>query len=229
MSAMLAAGCGDDDGAEPAAAKSGTPTTAISVEEAARSPESITCADIQTQSEEAGKAALAAANALAGTVQLRDANPYQTAQRLLFAIYDLCERVDDGSYLPAADAVEAVKSGRYQLGGLTSVAPRRIREPRLRLGAAHRRTWSTAERCASPSARIAHAGATVAVAINQHEGGRSMTVDRGALVTANGSYVCAEGGGGRELVANRPAQGPWETLRFAWLSPSDLADRGTVA
>jgi len=38
------------------------------------------------------------------------------------------------------------------------------------------------------------------------------TGDSIALRTANGSYVCAEGGGGREVVANRPARGPWETF-----------------
>jgi hypothetical protein len=32
-------------------------------------------------------------------------------------MYDLCERIDDGSYRPAADALDAVKSGRYRLGG----------------------------------------------------------------------------------------------------------------
>jgi hypothetical protein len=56
-----------------------------------------------------------------------------------------------------------------------------------------------------------------------------MIIVRGALVTHNASYVCAEEGGGRELVANRPARGPWETFRFEWLSPPQLADRGTVA
>jgi hypothetical protein len=28
----------------------------------------------------------------------------------------------------------------------------------------------------------------------------------------DGHYVCAEGGGGRELVANRPGRGDWETF-----------------
>jgi hypothetical protein len=46
-----------------------------------------------------------------------------------------------------------------------------------------------------------------------------------ALQTADGSYLCAEGGGGRELVANRPAVGPWETFRLIWLSDSTLALR----
>lgn len=33
-----------------------------------------------------------------------------------------------------------------------------------------------------------------------------------ALQTWNGNFVCAEGGGGREVVANRTALGPWETF-----------------
>ena len=33
-----------------------------------------------------------------------------------------------------------------------------------------------------------------------------------AIQADNGQYVCAEGGGGRELVANRSAIGPWETF-----------------
>jgi hypothetical protein len=41
-------------------------------------------------------------------------------------------------------------------------------------------------------------------------------VDRGrgqlALQASNGMYVCAEDGGGREVVANRTAIGPWETF-----------------
>jgi hypothetical protein len=54
-----------------------------------------------------------------------------------------------------------------------------------------------------------------------------MRFQQGALVTHNLSYVCAEGGGGRELVANRTAKGPWEIFRFQWLSENGL--QGTVA
>jgi myo-inositol-hexaphosphate 3-phosphohydrolase len=39
-----------------------------------------------------------------------------------------------------------------------------------------------------------------------------------ALQAANGQFVCAEGGGGREVVANRDAIGAWETFK--------LIDRG---
>jgi hypothetical protein len=35
-----------------------------------------------------------------------------------------------------------------------------------------------------------------------------------ALRANNGQYVCAEGGGGREVVANRSAIGPWETFEI---------------
>jgi hypothetical protein len=121
VSAMLASGCGGNEEATPAdapaTAKSGAPTATISEDEAYRSPRSITCTDIQTQSSAAGKATRAAANALTATVKLRDASQYQTAQRLLFAMNDLCKRAGDGSYTPAADAVKAVKSGRYRLTG----------------------------------------------------------------------------------------------------------------
>lgn len=39
-----------------------------------------------------------------------------------------------------------------------------------------------------------------------------MSGDRVALRTANGQYLCAENGGGGEVVANRTTMGPWETF-----------------
>jgi hypothetical protein len=108
------AACGSD---EKGSARSKQPAATISEEKAYSSPKSVTCTDIQTQSQAAGKATRAAATALARTVQLRDASQYETAQRLVFAMNDLCERADDASYRPAADALRAVKSGRYRLSG----------------------------------------------------------------------------------------------------------------
>jgi hypothetical protein len=35
---------------------------------------------------------------------------------------------------------------------------------------------------------------------------------RMAFQADNGQYVCAEGGGGRELVANQNEIGPWESF-----------------
>ena len=39
--------------------------------------------------------------------------------------------------------------------------------------------------------------------------------DRIMLRTANGQYLCAENGGGGEVVANRVTAGPWETFTIA--------------
>jgi hypothetical protein len=41
----------------------------------------------------------------------------------------------------------------------------------------------------------------------------------------DGSFVCAEGGGGHELVANRPAAAQWEVFRTTWVSPGEVALR----
>lgn len=40
-----------------------------------------------------------------------------------------------------------------------------------------------------------------------------------AMKSYNGKYVCAEGGGGRELVANRTQLGPWETFQASFVDP----------
>jgi len=48
--------------------------------------------------------------------------------------------------------------------------------------------------------------------------------DQVALLAHNGKYVCAEGGGGRELLANRTAIGPWETFTLI-----ELEKAGQVA
>ena len=39
-----------------------------------------------------------------------------------------------------------------------------------------------------------------------------------ALKSINGHFVCAENGGGREVVANRTAIGPWETFQWVTLA-----------
>ena len=40
-----------------------------------------------------------------------------------------------------------------------------------------------------------------------------------AFRTDNGSYVCAENGGGREVVADRPAVGKWEVFTVVQVRP----------
>jgi hypothetical protein len=53
-----------------------------------------------------------------------------------------------------------------------------------------------------------------------------MTIQPGerfiALRVFNGSWVCAERGGGYEVVADRPAIGYWEVFRVTWLSDSSI-------
>ena len=72
------------------------------------------------------------------------------------------------------------------------------------------------------------------------EQGRQEGLEQGqriALRTENGHYLCAENGGGQELIANRTGVGPWETftivhadlssgayaLAWAWVSYDDTA------
>jgi hypothetical protein len=43
------------------------------------------------------------------------------------------------------------------------------------------------------------------------------------MAVANGQYVCAEGGGGREVVANRNEIGPWEMFDIRQLPNGKFA------
>ena len=49
------------------------------------------------------------------------------------------------------------------------------------------------------------------------------TGEKIALKAPNGKYVCAEGGGGKELVANRGAIGDWETFEFNYVDENRVA------
>jgi hypothetical protein len=40
-----------------------------------------------------------------------------------------------------------------------------------------------------------------------------------ALRANNGQFICAEGGGGQKVVANRNAIGPWETFTIEIIQP----------
>jgi hypothetical protein len=44
------------------------------------------------------------------------------------------------------------------------------------------------------------------------EGPSGPPFEKVSMRAANGQFLCAEGGGGREVVANRDAIGPWETF-----------------
>lgn len=47
-----------------------------------------------------------------------------------------------------------------------------------------------------------------------------------SLRTENGHYLCAEAGGGREVIANRTTVGPWETFT---IGPSDQTSRALMS
>jgi hypothetical protein len=49
------------------------------------------------------------------------------------------------------------------------------------------------------------------------------TGEKIALKAPNGKYVCAEGGGGKELVANRGAIGDWETFELIFVDENKVA------
>jgi hypothetical protein len=61
-------------------------------------------------------------------------------------------------------------------------------------------------------------------------GGPLLSGQRIALRTENGHYVCAENGGGQELIANRTSVGPWETFTIvhADLSGGEIGDNQDV-
>ena len=44
-----------------------------------------------------------------------------------------------------------------------------------------------------------------------------------ALKASNGQYLCAKGGGGQQIVANRPSAGAWETFRLIDLDDGRVA------
>ncbi len=50
---------------------------------------------------------------------------------------------------------------------------------------------------------------------------------RVALMAVNRKYVAAEGGGGRELVADRDARGPWESFYVVYLGSDRVALRAS--
>jgi hypothetical protein len=53
-------------------------------------------------------------------------------------------------------------------------------------------------------------------------GGLITTGQQVAIQTATGNYVCAEGGGGGVVDANRTAIGPWETFTVELLGPAPI-------
>ena len=102
--ALAAAGCGADD-AEPVA-------TPAAVVDADKDPYAITCGDLadKVASAHVGRRAQVA---LAAEADIRRLSPLRAGQSIFYAMTELCETRGDLAYTPAADAVAAVKAGKY--------------------------------------------------------------------------------------------------------------------
>ncbi len=70
-----------------------------------------------------------------------------------------------------------------------------------------------------------NAGFTGALARMYQQFGGEPSTKSIALQAHNGQYVCAEGGGGREVVANRNTLSDWETFELFELGEGKIALR----
>jgi hypothetical protein len=115
---LVAAGCGESDG----------PSTTEDGEDRARElergyeyfskhPYALTCERVLAIDSVKARQFHIAALSLAREVRLPDTNRNQLWQRFVYALLDLCQKTDDPSYRPAADAVRRVRRGEYVLRG----------------------------------------------------------------------------------------------------------------
>jgi hypothetical protein len=109
---VLAAGCGDDDGA------SGEPAPDHAAE-VARNPYALTCADLakQTSSPESSRLVIRAEFALAREPALRKVVAKETLNRTGRSVYYALTEICNGrhpSFEPAQLAVEGVRQGKYR-------------------------------------------------------------------------------------------------------------------
>ena len=103
--ALGAAGCGADD-SQPAAAPH---RAAI---DADKDPYAVTCGDLSDKvaSAHVGRRAQVA---LAAEADIETLSPLRAGQSIFYAMTELCKERRDMAYTPAADAVAAVKAGKY--------------------------------------------------------------------------------------------------------------------
>ena len=107
----IAAGCGDNDDAEQAAAP-GKPTLAQRQAQLETDPYDLRCADIRDKVNSARMTRIVQ-YALADDAKIPGLNRLQAGQSIFYAITELCEAKPD-SDRPARKAVAAVRSGKYR-------------------------------------------------------------------------------------------------------------------
>ena len=112
--AVIAAGCGDDDGGTEAGTASKPKTVSVAERHALlkKDPFALKCSDLRDK--------LAAAEitrtvqvALANDAKIRGLNQFQASQSIYYAITELCKS-KPGSYQPADDAIAGVRSGEFR-------------------------------------------------------------------------------------------------------------------
>jgi hypothetical protein len=113
--AALAAGCGNEDDSEPAAAQASARPEVVDV--AARraaleqDPHSVRCSDIRD--EDSTRNTRMVQHALAADVKVNGMGELAVSQSIYYGLMEVCKG-KPGSFEPAADAIAGVKSGRYR-------------------------------------------------------------------------------------------------------------------
>ena len=112
--AAIAAGCGDDDPDEGAAAKPETQQVSLAERHAQleKDPYALRCADIEDKVASAD-ISRRVQYALADDAKIRGLTALQSSQSIFYAITELCKG-KPGSYEPAEDAIAAVRSGEMR-------------------------------------------------------------------------------------------------------------------
>jgi hypothetical protein len=112
--AAIAAGCGDDDPDEGAAAKPETQKVSLANRHAQleKDPYGLRCADIKDKVASAD-ITRRVQYALADDAKIRGLTRLQSSQSIFYAITELCQG-RPGTYEPAEDAIAAVRSGELR-------------------------------------------------------------------------------------------------------------------
>jgi hypothetical protein len=112
--AAMAAGCGDDDSDEGAAAKPETKKVSLADRHAQleKDPYALRCADIEDKVASAD-ISRRVQYALADDAKIGGLTRLQSSQSIFYAITELCKG-SPGSYAPGEDAIAAVRSGELR-------------------------------------------------------------------------------------------------------------------
>jgi hypothetical protein len=113
VGATLAAGCGDDEDAEPATRASKPEVVDVAERRAQleNNPYDVRCSDIRD--EHSTRNTRMVQHALAADVNVRGMNELAVSQSIYYGLTEVC-RSKPGSYEPAKEAIAGVKSGKYR-------------------------------------------------------------------------------------------------------------------